>query len=354
MAKTEKPGQHFGQSVLDWLLEPADPGVRYLALRDLVKADTQELSVAKKAAHEQGPIATVLANMDKAGFWVQPGAGYYPKYTSSVWSLCLLAQLGASVDMDERIGTACVYMLDHGLTKHGHFTVNGLPSGTADCLQGNLCYALLDLGCKDPRLDKAFEWMARSVTGEGIAPMTEKNAEVRYYAGKCGPVFACGSNDKKPCAWGGISVMQAFNKLPAVTRTPLIDRAINTGVDFLFSVDPAKADYPSGYAPKPSGNWWKFGFPVFYVQDILHNVEALVRLGYGKDPRLANALQLIHYKQDAHGRWLMEYDYTGKTWVDFGPKKQPNKWVTLRVLRVLNMVEQISPTPSLQKRGRVA
>jgi hypothetical protein len=34
----------------------------------------------------------------------------------------------------------------------------------------------------------------------------------------------------------------------------------------------------------------------------------------------------------------MEYDYTGKTWVDFGPKKQPNKWVTLRALRVLKMI----------------
>jgi hypothetical protein len=31
----------------------------------------------------------------------------------------------------------------------------------------------------------------------------------------------------------------------------------------------------------------------------------------------------------------MEYDYTGKTWIDFGGKKQPNKWVTLRALRVL-------------------
>jgi hypothetical protein len=31
----------------------------------------------------------------------------------------------------------------------------------------------------------------------------------------------------------------------------------------------------------------------------------------------------------------LEYDYTGKTWVDFGPKKQPNPWVTIRALRVL-------------------
>jgi hypothetical protein len=32
---------------------------------------------------------------------------------------------------------------------------------------------------------------------------------------------------------------------------------------------------------------------------------------------------------------MLEYDYTGKTWVDFGLKKQPNPWVTLRALRVL-------------------
>ena len=334
MLKEAKPSK----SPLDWLLEPDDPGVRYLALRDLVKVDGGELSAVKKSAHTEGPIALVLAKMEKEGYWEQPGAGYYPKYTGTVWSVILLAQLGASLEMDKRIAAACSYVLEHNLLKDGHFTVNGLPSGTADCLQGNLCASLLELGCRDSRLDKAFEWMARSVTGEGVAPMTDKKAPLRYYAGKCGPVFACGSNDKKSCAWGAASVMLAFSKLPLEKRTPLIDKAINTGVDFLFSKDPAKADYPSGYSPKPSGNWWKFGFPVFYVTDILQIAEALACLGYGKDPRLANALKIIREKQDSHGRWLMEYNYTGKTWGDFGPKKQPSKWVTLRALRVLNSV----------------
>jgi hypothetical protein len=177
--------------------------------------------------------------------------------------------------------------------------------------------------------------MARSVIGDGVSPMEDKKASVRYYAGKCGPTFACGSNNKLSCAWGAVKVMLAFAKLPEEKRTPLIDRAIKAGVKFLFSTDPAKADYPCGYANKPSGNWWKFGFPVFYVTDILQNAEALIELGYGNDQRLANALSLISSKQDAEGRWLMEYDYTGKTWVEFGPKKQPNKWVTLRALKVL-------------------
>ncbi len=132
--------------------------------------------------------------------------------------------------------------------------------------------------------------------------------------------------------------MLAFSKLPKEKRTTLIRRAVNSGTEFLFSRDPAKADYPCGYANKSSGNWWKFGFPVFYVTDLLQNVEALVGLGYGKDPRLENALKVIREKGDAEGRWPLEYDYGGKTWVDFGAKNQPSKWVTLRALKVLKAV----------------
>ncbi|HLB49875.1 MAG TPA: hypothetical protein VJL59_22890 [Anaerolineales bacterium] len=325
---------------LPWLLESDSPGARYLALRGLLdrKKDDQELRAAQQLAHTRGPIAAILTRMNKKGYWVEPGPGYNPKYRSTVWAIIMLAQLGASAEQDERIALACSYLLDHALTPGGHFTASGAPSGTADCLQGSLCWALVELGYDDPRLELAFEWMARSVTGEGVAPADDRKAAARYYAGKCGPLFACGSNNKLPCAWGAAKVMQAFSAWPAKRRTPLIKRAIRDGAGFLFGVDPAEANYPTGYSDKPSGNWWKFGFPVFYVTDLLQIVEALVGLGYGRDPRLANALTVIREKQDVQGRWALEYDYTGKTWVDFGAKKRPNKWVTLRALRVLKAV----------------
>jgi hypothetical protein len=322
---------------LPWLLHASGPGVRYLALRDLLDLplDDPALAATHRAAHCDGPIAVVLDQMDPTGFWVEPGPGYGPKYRSTVWSVILLAQLGAAIGEDPRIATACNYVLDHALAPGGQFTTNGAPSGTADCLQGNLCWALLELGCEDGRLETAFDWLARSVTGEGIAPMTERNAPVRYYAGKCGPDFACGANNKLPCAWGAVKVMLALGKWPAAQRTPAMARAIERGIAFLLGTDPALAGYPNGWAEKPSGNWWKFGFPVFYITDLLQNVEALVALGWGDDPRLAHALQLIREKQDAAGRWPLEFDYTGKTWGDFGARKQPNPWVTLRALRVL-------------------
>ncbi|MBN2044065.1 MAG: hypothetical protein JW757_03515 [Anaerolineales bacterium] len=324
-------------ATLDWLLEEDNPGVRYLALCDLLelRSDHPDLVKARALAHQEGPIARVLDEINPEGYWSKPGPGYTPKYFSTVWSLILLGQLGASVDIDARIGTACEYLLDHALTEYGQFSASGSPGGTVDCLQGNLCTAMLDLGYQDARMEKAFEWMARTVTGEGVAPLGTTGTPLRYYSGKIGPDFACGANDKLACAWGAVKVMLAFSKLPRVQRTPLIKGAIERGVDFLFSVDPADATYPHGYAPRPSGNWWKFGFPVFYVTDLLQNVETLVRLGYGQDPRLQNALQVVWENQDSEGRWPLEYSYSGKTWLDFGEKKQPNKWVTLRAAWVL-------------------
>lgn len=323
-----------------WLLEEENPGVRYLTLRDVIRlpGNDPDLIIARENAYHHGPISIVLDAMQPEGYWMKPGPGYLPKYFSSVWALILLAQLGASIEYDARIMTACQYILENSLTRNGQFTTAGTPSSTADCLQGNLLAALFELGCNDPRMDIAFDWMARTVTGEGLAPLEEKKAELRYYAGKCGPNFSCGSNNKMPCAWGASKVMLAFSKLSKDRYTPRITKAVDQGIEFLFSVDPVEATYPSGWNDKPSGNWWKLGFPIFYVTDILQIVEVLVNLGYGGDPRLNNTIDYLIEKQNAQGQWSLDYDYKGKTWGDYGQKKQANKWVTLRVVKALNGV----------------
>jgi hypothetical protein len=110
---------------------------------------------------------------------------------------------------------------------------------------------------------------------------------------------------------------------------------LEQAVDFLMSVDPATADYPAGYSAKPSRSWFKFGFPVFYVTDVLQTAEALAEAGYGRDQRLKGTYDLILSKRDRVGRWKMEYSYAGKTWSDVEERGQPSKWVTLRAMRLL-------------------
>ena len=137
---------------LAWLLEPDSPGVRYLVLRDLldrpkddVRQEVAKLSAARKAAHTEGPIATILAEMNAAGFWAEPGPGYNPKYRSSVWSMIMLAQLGASVMEDERIARACAYFID-------------IPSLRVGNSPGLEPHPVLQIACKETSAGHWSSW----------------------------------------------------------------------------------------------------------------------------------------------------------------------------------------------------
>ena len=48
--------------------------------------------------------------------------------------------------------------------------------------------------------------------------------------------------------------------------------------------------------------------------------------------------------QDASDRRALRTMYNGKMWADEEQKGQPNKWVTLRALRVLKHAGMITPT----------
>jgi hypothetical protein len=317
-----------------WLLEPDpdNPGVRYFALRDLLDQPEQdpEVQAARAAIMTTGPVPAILDAQYPDGYWVKPGGGYSPKYRSTVWQIIFLAELGADPS-DERVRRGCEYLLDHSIASNGAFSVNQkpVPSGCIHCLNGNLIHALNRLGyADDPRVQAALDWQARAITGAG---------SFRYLkSGVPGPGFSCSANLGQPCGWGANKAMRALLSVPPEARTPTVQRAIEAGVEFLFSRDPAVADYP--YTERVSSTWFKFGFPLTYWSDVLETVAVLAELGYGGDPRLAHALQLVLSKQDDQGRWKLENALTGKMWVDVEQKGQPSKWVTLRALRVLKRV----------------
>jgi len=316
---------------LPWLLEPdeANPGVRYFALRDLLdrSADDPEVVAARGEVMRTGPVPAILDAQYPDGYWVKPGPVYSPKYRGTVWQVIFLAQLGAD-GRDERIRRGVEYVLDHARPATGVFSFNGRPSGAIHCLWGNLARALLDLGYwGDERLGLAIDKLARSVTGDGYG---------RYYrSGVQGPGFPCSANYGLPCGWGAVRVLWALNRVPADGRSSVIDAAIETCIDFLLSYDVARADYP--HKERVSSSWFKFGYPMGYVTDVLLNLEALAGAGCAGDPRLSDATELVLSKQDGRGRWKMTYSYNGKMWADVEEKGQPSKWVTLRAVRMLKM-----------------
>ena len=77
--------------LLPWLLapDPANPGVRYFALRDLLgrAEDDPEVREARAAIMATGPVPAILSAQHPDGYWVKPGSGYSPKYRGAVWQI---------------------------------------------------------------------------------------------------------------------------------------------------------------------------------------------------------------------------------------------------------------------------
>jgi hypothetical protein len=281
------------------------------------------------------PIASILEHQDPSGFWERPGPGYGRKYTGTVWSLTFLDQMGADA-RDRRISRGCEYVLDHTQTSGGGFGISGAiserpppPSTVYHCLNGNLLRAMIGFGfLDDVRVRRAIDWQARSITGEGF--------DGYFRSATSGPGFACAVNERLPCGWGAIKALLGLARIPPRRRPAHVRRAVDAGVRFLLSRDPAAADYPMGWGnTKPNASWFELGFPSGYVADVLQNLEVLAELGHAKDVRLANAVDLVLAKQDGLGRWRNEHPYRGRLWTDVDAPRAPSKWVTLRACRVL-------------------
>ena len=163
-----------------WLLDEGAPAVRHLALRGLLDrpADDPDVVAARSTAMRSDPIAAIMAAQDPAGWWVRPGSSYLPKYSSTVWNVVFLDQLGADGN-DPRVRAACAYLLDYAQAANGGFGVGSAgghrppPSSAIHCLNGNLLRALIGFGwLDDERVRRAVDFQAAAITGEG---------EIRFY-----------------------------------------------------------------------------------------------------------------------------------------------------------------------------
>jgi hypothetical protein len=160
---------------------------------------------------------------------------------------------------------------------------------------------------EDERVQREIDWQARSVTGEGFTHY--------YRSGTSRPGFCCVANQQLPCARGAIKGLLALSRIPADRRAPHVQCTIEQGVAFLLSCDPATAAYPAGWGNgAPSPFWFKLGFPLGYVADLLQNLTVLCELGFAKDVRLKGAIEWLLSQQEPSGRWRNEAAYHGKTW----------------------------------------
>jgi hypothetical protein len=315
------------EPVLEWLLEPSQPAVRYLTMRDLAEASSSELKDARREIDSRGWVADILSAQKPGGFWQDGDNLYRPKYISTNWILLTLSDLGMTRE-DGRISRACELWIDRFSKPDGGFNTEGKGRKSEHCLTGNTTRALIKFGYVDhPRVKEAFEWLVQ----------TQKENGGWHCWGKNGTIDA----------WEGLS---AFAVYPRQKWTKRMKASVERGCEFYLAREMCKQG--AHYEP-----WFRFHFPYHYYYDLLLGLEFMTALGYSDDPRLDLAVSHLNKKMRKDGRWNLDaphpdYDNNGKLpdwWEEYKSRfhpfalekvDRPSKMITLRALVVKKRLEE--------------
>jgi hypothetical protein len=330
-------------AVVEWLLEPDNPPVRFLALTRLLhRPETDaEAQEARARLMDYSVTQGILAHADE--FWADD-KGAYQKYRGKYWQVIFLGQFLAD-GRDSRIaGGVSDLLKDRKWVRRW---------GGGQCLTANLLTAFRRLGYGDhPAVVEETQVLAERLLADGGI-----DCEVMTYS----PLSRCYMALPK--------LLLCFGEVPAAQRSPAVQAAIEwiaqTLIDHevylyvpgnrkawheaVLAQAPRAADLPPGQTVKgwvaehsarfvaerglgervPKRGWTKFGFPLNYNSDVLEAMLALAAVGTPVSAALEQPLQVIRDKRTADGVWLLENSFNGKMWADVEVKGQPSKWITL-------------------------
>ena len=316
--------------LVDWLLEPNNPSVRFWALQDLKGRGLSdpEVSRAQDDVMKSPQVKAILDEQDPEGYWGDPRNMYLPKYTATTHSLLILAELGAkrTPAIERGIEHMFLYQRDSG-----HFfidllaTEKGRASAVKDgcCLDGNILYYLVHFGyLDDPRIRKLLDFI-----------VDYHSADVAGWKCRSYPINPDGVFPVN-CYMGAAKVLRALSTIPPGGRGGEIGAVIGREVENILENGVYRYLRNPDGSRKEKAGWKRFGFPLFYQSDVLEVLDTLTRLGV-RDERMRDAVGLVLKARKPDGRWLLENTFNGKMWVDIEKKGKPSKWITLRALQTL-------------------
>lgn len=301
--------------LIQWLLESKIPTIRYLALRDLQERgkDDPQVTAAWKELHAIGPIPAILARQTERGDWADERSYYTPKYTSTHWSMLLLAELQA--DPNHPGGRkGADFMLRVAERKLLHW-MEGKEHGL-DCFWANMLRYTVHFGfADDPRLQRVVDYLVH----DGVL------AEWR-----------CDINYEYPCAWGAGRAIWGLAALPERLRSGRVEQAIQSAVSLLIETnDLAQANYPSDERAKRSRHWDRLSIPLFYQADILLILRAFSELGRLDYPSLRPAMEWLVAQRKKNGRWHGSSPFRQRTYLELGGQEETDRWASLQAATIL-------------------
>jgi hypothetical protein len=301
------------QQTIDWLLA-GDAAIHWQVMRDLVEAPSAEIDAERARVTTEGWGAQILAQQHPAtGMW---GGGLYsPKWTSTHYTLQLLAFMGAPAD-DLRIQKGVQLLLGNGVLNDGGVNYSPGAQRSETCESGMLLAIASTLGAIDERVERIAAYIFREQMGDG------------------------GWNCQRPRGATHASFHTTICVLEGLARYRLaggpdkqatLDAELR-GREFLAAHRLFRS-HRTGDVVRQSLTM--LSFPGWWHYDVLRALDYLQSVNAELDGRFADGIALLEKKRRADGTWPRQHRHAGEEWFEMERAGKPSRWNTLRALRVL-------------------
>jgi len=316
-------------SINRWLIEgPA--WIRYRVFLDLMKltSDDNEIRSMKKEIFSNPAIMQIIKEVKD---WEGDVLKRHNDANHPIHKLCFLADIGFSIE-DPEIKGILESVLSHSSPEGPPQILSNYPthfggSGKDEwlwvlCDAPTSTYALIKMGySEDARIINAVSYMKGLIREFGW-PCAATNA----LEGFRGP----GKNDD-PCPYANLIMLKNLAALDP--NTP--NKEADIGIETLLSLwENSREQKP--FLFKMGTDFRKIKVP-FIWYDILHVTDVLSHYPQvWSDNRFLEMIKVIESKADENGRYKSESIWTKWKGWEFCQKREPSRWVTFCVLRMLS------------------
>lgn len=303
--------------VIDWLLD-SDPALRWQVLRDLVDAPAEQVAAERALVVTQGWGAQLLAEQAPDGRWdggtyrpgwVDESRPFFDAWTSTHFALQQLVDLGPDPAAPQVV-RAIDRVRAH--VRWEHASEPYFDGEVEPCVNGIALQVAAAFGQDGSAMVRTL--LDGELDDGGWNCWAPQDATVSSFHSTI-------------CALEGLAAWQR-----AGHGSPALTRALAAGQEYLL----ARGLYrrrSDGSVPDP--RMTMLSYPVRWFHDVLRGLDHF-RLADRRDPRLAEAVELVRSKAGQDGRWALENVHEGPVLFRLGPVEGgPDRWVTFRALRVL-------------------
>ena len=305
--RPDEEGQ--GEAVIDWLLD-SDAAIRWQVMRDLTGAPAAIIAAERARVATEGWGARLLDEQRSDGNWGDGVAT--PLWWSNMYTLVFLRDLG--IDPASERARHTIDLVREKVTWGPWHGESPFFDGEVEpCINGRVVALAGYFEVRsDPLVDRL---LSEQLPDGGWNCEAPRSARSSFHTTLC-------------VLEGLLAYEQAYGAIAAITH------ARKLGEEYLLDRRLLRR-LSTGEMINPT--WTQLAFPPLWHYDLLRALDYLRAADRHPDPRIEEALALVAERRQDDGRWLLDLRHKNTLYPEMsGEVGAPNRWITLRALRVMD------------------